>query len=63
MNDKFYVVLTLYFLDGTTAKQVVPIVDAIALDRALKNGDPLPNDQIRDLLYETLRELPDDGTA
>ena len=60
MPKKFYVRLTLFFLDGTTAESIVDIWDAVALDRALKSGEPLPGkDQVTDLHYTTLRELPD----
>lgn len=60
MAEKFYVRLTLFFLDGTVAESIVDIVDAISLDRALKSGNPLPGeDQITDLHYTALRELPD----
>jgi hypothetical protein len=60
VSEKFYVRLTLFFLDGSTAESIVPLVDAIALDRALKTGKPLPgNDQVTDLYYTTLRELSD----
>jgi hypothetical protein len=61
MAKKFYVRLTLFFLDGTVSETIADIVDAITLDRALKTGEPLPgNDQVTDLHYTTLRELPND---
>lgn len=60
MAEKFYVRLTLQFQDGTIAETVVDIWDAVALDRAIKSGKPLPgNDQVTDLFYTALRELPD----
>ena len=64
MANTFHVRLTLYFLDGTTSLSIVDIADAIALDRALKNGSmPKDKDSIIDLHYETLREFPDDTEA
>ena len=60
MGKQFLVRLTLFFLDGTVAESIVDIWDAVALDRALKTGEPLPGkDQVTDLSYTTLRELPD----
>lgn len=60
-DKKFHVRLTLLFLDGTISEIVTDIVDAIALDRALKDGSlPKSKDSIIDLFYSTLREFPDD---
>jgi hypothetical protein len=61
MAKKFYVRLTLFFLDGTVNETIADIVEAIALDRALKTATlPADKDSIIDLHYTTLRELPND---
>lgn len=60
MAEKFYVRLTLFFLDGTVAESIADIVEVIELDRALKNGAmPKDKDSIIDLHYTTLKEFPD----
>jgi hypothetical protein len=60
LAEKFYVILTLFFLDGVTSTQVVDIWDAVALDRSLKAGEPVGSrDDVVDLHYTVLRELPD----
>lgn len=61
MAKKFYVRLTVDFRDGTSVDTIAEITEAVALDRALKNGDPLPGygDEVVDISYTTLREFPD----
>ena len=64
MGKEFYVILTLDFLSGASTKQIVRLIEAIELDRALKEGRDLPgnkneDDPITDLSYTALRELPD----
>ena len=61
MAEKFYVRLTIFFLDGSVSESITDIWDAVALDRALKDGSmPKDKDSIIDLHYTTLRELPND---
>ena len=38
MAEKFYVRLTIFFLDGSVSESITDIWDAVALDRALKDG-------------------------
>jgi hypothetical protein len=61
MRKPFYVILTLDYLSGASSKQVVDILEAIEMDRALKEGGKLPkrDDPITDLSYSALKELPD----
>lgn len=59
MTKNFLVRLTLYYRDGKHVTKVVPISQAITWDRALKNGDPLPDEEVVDLYYTTLKELPE----
>lgn len=61
MAEKFYVRLTIFFLDGSVSESITDIWDAVALDRALKDGSmPKDKDSIIDLHYTALRELPND---
>jgi hypothetical protein len=61
MTEKFYVRLTLFFLDGTISVTIADIWEAVALERELESAPQgkKPTSLI-DLDYTTLKELPDD---
>ena len=63
MSNKFYVRLTLRFLDGTITETIADIWEAVALDRSLQQASP-PQDKagLVEVTYTTLRELPGDDT-